>query len=128
MTVATAPSTHPFAAARETGREPFKVADLSLAELGRKEIRLAEHEMPGLMAVREKYGADKPLAGVRIMGSLQMTIQTAAKWPMWRGRVHCPRDFRAHHPVRRATIRVRVNSWPAKKCTPPSVSNRISAT
>ncbi|MCP3961531.1 MAG: adenosylhomocysteinase, partial [bacterium] len=59
------------------GREPFKVADLSLAEHGRKEIRLAEHEMPGLMAVREKYGAEKPLAGAKIMGSLHMTVQTA---------------------------------------------------
>ena len=56
---------------------PFKVADLSLAEFGRKEIRLAEHEMPGLMAVREEYGEAKPLAGARITGSLHMTIQTA---------------------------------------------------
>ncbi len=56
---------------------PFKVADLSLAEFGRKEIRLAQHEMPGLMAVREEYGATKPLAGARITGSLHMTIQTA---------------------------------------------------
>ena len=55
----------------------FKVADLGLAELGRKEIELAEHEMPGLMATRAKYGPEKPLAGVRIMGSLHMTIQTA---------------------------------------------------
>ncbi len=55
----------------------FKVADLSLAEFGRKEIRLAEHEMPGLMATREEYGDSKPLAGARIMGSLHMTIQTA---------------------------------------------------
>jgi hypothetical protein len=47
----------PFAAAHEAGREPFKVADLSLAEFGRKEIRLAEHEMPGLMALREEYRA-----------------------------------------------------------------------
>ena len=58
-------------------RLPFKVADLSLAELGRKEIRLAEHEMPGLMALRKKYGDTKPLAGAKIMGSLHMTIQTA---------------------------------------------------
>jgi len=58
-------------------RPPFKVADLDLAELGRKEIRLAEHEMPGLMALRERHGADKPLAGARIMGSLHMTVQTA---------------------------------------------------
>jgi adenosylhomocysteinase len=55
----------------------FKVADLSLAEYGRKEIRLAEHEMPGLMATREEYGPSQPLAGARIMGSLHMTIQTA---------------------------------------------------
>ncbi|MCW5765398.1 MAG: adenosylhomocysteinase [Phycisphaeraceae bacterium] len=55
----------------------FKVADLSLAELGRKEIRLAEHEMPGLMALRDRYKGKKPLAGARIMGSLHMTVQTA---------------------------------------------------
>ncbi|NUR97429.1 MAG: adenosylhomocysteinase, partial [Kribbellaceae bacterium] len=55
----------------------YKVADLGLAEFGRKEIRLAEHEMPGLMAMREQYGDSKPLAGARIMGSLHMTIQTA---------------------------------------------------
>src|ERR1700678_504722 len=56
---------------------PFKVADLSLAEFGRKEIVLAEHEMPGLMALRAEFGASKPLAGARISGSLHMTIQTA---------------------------------------------------
>lgn len=55
----------------------FKVADLSLAEFGRAEIELAEHEMPGLMAMRERYGDSKPLAGARIAGSLHMTIQTA---------------------------------------------------
>src|SRR5213596_2405554 len=55
----------------------FKVADLSLAEFGRKEIRLAEHEMPGLMAMREEYAAARPLAGARITGSLHMTVQTA---------------------------------------------------
>src|SRR6185503_17322550 len=55
----------------------FKVADLSLADFGRKEIRLAEHEMPGLMACREEYGASQPLKGARITGSLHMTIQTA---------------------------------------------------
>jgi len=55
----------------------FKVADLELAELGRKEIRLAEIEMPGLMSVRERFKSEKPLAGVRIMGSLHMTVQTA---------------------------------------------------
>ena len=56
---------------------PYQVADISLAEYGRKEIELAEKEMPGLMALREKYGKDKPLKGARIMGSLHMTIQTA---------------------------------------------------
>ena len=55
----------------------YKVADLSLAELGRKEIRLAEGEMPGLMAMRAEYGESQPLAGVRITGSLHMTVQTA---------------------------------------------------
>src|SRR6201990_456236 len=55
----------------------FKAADLTLADFGRTEIQLAEHEMPGLMAMRERYGADKPLAGARITGSLHMTIQTA---------------------------------------------------
>jgi adenosylhomocysteinase len=58
-------------------RPPFKVADLSLAEFGRKQIRLAECEMPGLMALRERYAGKKPLTGVKIMGSLHMTIQTA---------------------------------------------------
>src|SRR6266850_3589476 len=56
---------------------PFKVADLSLAEWGRKEIRLAEHEMPGLMSLRKRLGASQPLRGARIMGSLHMTVQTA---------------------------------------------------
>jgi len=56
---------------------PYKVKDLALADLGRKEIELAEIEMPGLMALREKYGADKPLTGARIAGCLHMTIQTA---------------------------------------------------
>lgn len=55
----------------------YKVADMSLAEWGRKEIELAEHEMPGLMATREKYGKELPLKGVRVSGSLHMTIQTA---------------------------------------------------
>ena len=68
---------HPFAAAKAAGREPYKVKDLSQAEFGRKEIRLAEQEMPGLMALRKQHGAKKPLAGARVMGSLHMTIQTA---------------------------------------------------
>src|SRR6202142_4072365 len=56
---------------------PYKVADLSLADWGRKEIMLAENEMPGLMALRKKYGKAKPLAGARIAGCLHMTVQTA---------------------------------------------------
>lgn len=56
---------------------PYKVADMALADWGRKEIEVSEHEMPGLMALRKKYGAEKPLKGARIMGSLHMTIQTA---------------------------------------------------
>jgi adenosylhomocysteinase len=59
------------------GPNDFKVADLSLAEYGRNEIRLAEHEMPGLMAMRAEFGVSKPLKGARVMGSLHMTIQTA---------------------------------------------------
>ncbi len=55
----------------------YKVKDITLAEFGRKELDIAEHEMPGLMATRQKYGATKPLAGVKIMGSLHMTVQTA---------------------------------------------------
>jgi len=55
----------------------YKVADITLAEFGRKEIDIAEHEMPGLLSIRKKYSADKPLSGVRITGSLHMTIQTA---------------------------------------------------
>ena len=58
-------------------RRDFRVADLSLAPFGRKEMHLAEHEMPGLMAIRKEYGPTKPLAGARISGSLHMTIQTA---------------------------------------------------
>ncbi len=67
----------PLAADRRSGGLEFKVADLVLAEWGRKEIRLAEQEMPGLMAVREEYRKQQPLKGLRVMGSLHMTIQTA---------------------------------------------------
>jgi adenosylhomocysteinase len=74
---AVAELTSPFAAAIEAGREPFKVKDLSEADFGRKEIRLAEQEMPGLMALRQEYKGQKPLAGAKIMGSLHMTVQTA---------------------------------------------------
>src|SRR5216117_1530107 len=59
------------------GKPDFHVRDLSLAEWGRKSIEIAEHEMPGLMAIRAKYGPRKPLAGARVTGSLHMTIETA---------------------------------------------------
>src|SRR5881394_863026 len=68
---------HAFDAAKAAGRQPYKVADLSLADFGRKEMNLAEQEMPGLMSIRREYAASKPLANTRIMGSLHMTIQTA---------------------------------------------------
>ena len=61
----------------EGTKTDYKIADISLADFGRKEISIAEKEMPGLMAIREKYAPQKPLAGVRITGSLHMTIQTA---------------------------------------------------
>ena len=60
-----------------TEKLAYKVKDISLADWGRKEIKIAEAEMPGLMALREEYGASKPLAGARIAGCLHMTIQTA---------------------------------------------------
>ena len=63
---------------KQTATRPaYKVADLGLAELGRTEIELAEHEMPGLMSLRRRYAKQKPLAGARVMGSLHMTVQTA---------------------------------------------------
>jgi adenosylhomocysteinase len=67
----------PAAGASRTDRPPFKVRDLSLAEFGRNEIRLAEYEMPGLMAIRREYAGKNPLKGAKIMGSLHMTVQTA---------------------------------------------------
>ncbi|MGE0067073.1 MAG: adenosylhomocysteinase, partial [Solirubrobacterales bacterium] len=60
-----------------TATQDYKVADIGLADFGRKEISLAEVEMPGLMKTREEFGASKPLSGARITGSLHMTIQTA---------------------------------------------------
>ena len=57
----------------------YKVADITLADYGRKEIRLAEHEMPGLMAMRREFADAQPLKGARITGSLHMTIQTAVR-------------------------------------------------
>src|SRR5437764_5299742 len=68
---------HAFEAAAKSARPAYKVANLELADFGRKEIRLAEHEMPGLMALRTRYAGKKPLAGAKIMGSLHMTVQTA---------------------------------------------------
>src|ERR1700752_1690487 len=70
---------HAYDAAKAAGRVPYKVADLGLAEFGRKELRLAEGEMPGLMAIRKRYEGKKPLAGARIMGSLHMTIQPGVR-------------------------------------------------
>ncbi len=77
MSTATGENKHAFAAATEAGRDPYKVADLSENEFGRKEIELAEHEMPGLMALRHQHEGKRPLAGAKIMGSLHMTVQTA---------------------------------------------------
>src|SRR4029450_1210741 len=62
----------------EETKTDYKIKDINLADWGLKEISIAEKEMPGLMAIREKYAAEKPLAGVRVTGSLHMTIQTAA--------------------------------------------------
>ena len=77
MTPVATEQAHPFIEAQNVGRVPYKVADLSLAEFGRKEIRLAEQEMPGLMAVRKEHAGQRPLDAVRVMGSLHMTVQTA---------------------------------------------------
>jgi S-adenosylhomocysteine hydrolase len=86
MATATSEQTTPaFEAAAAAGRPAYKVADLGLAEWGRKEIRLAEHEMPGLMALRERYAASQPLAGSRIMASIKITCRTP-----WKS-IRCPR-------------------------------------
>ena len=77
MTPVATERAHPFTEAKDAGRVPFKVADLSLADFGRKEIRLAEQEMPGLMALRVEHAGQRPLEGARVMGSLHMTVQTA---------------------------------------------------
>src|SRR5438094_6422027 len=76
MTV-TATKTPPTERKMPRGTHDYEVADLSKADWGRKEIAIAEHEMPGLMAVRRKYAGSQPLKGARIAGSLHMTIQTA---------------------------------------------------
>ncbi len=68
---------HAFTRTEAAGRPPFKIADISLHDYGRKEMGLAEQEMPGLMDIRKKYAVEKPLAGAKVMGSLHMTIQTA---------------------------------------------------
>src|SRR5699024_1550210 len=65
------------AVVQDSASQDFKVRDLSLADLGRKRIRMAEEEMPGLMSIRAKYAADKPLKDVRLTGSLHMTKETA---------------------------------------------------
>ena len=70
-------ATTTFGDVTKTMAKDYKVADISLAEFGRKEIDIAEQEMPGLMSIRRKYAAGRPLEGVRITGSLHMTIQTA---------------------------------------------------
>ncbi len=75
--MASTTTSHPFALAERAGRPAYKVADLSLAEYGRNELRLAEQEMPGLMTLRSRHAGSAPLAGARIMGSLHMTVQTA---------------------------------------------------
>ncbi len=67
----------------------YRVADISLADFGRKEIKLAEVEMPGLMSCRSEYGPSQPLAGARIVGSLHMTIQTAVLIETLKVRSHC---------------------------------------
>src|SRR5947209_8292302 len=77
-TVAEKPAPAKARPATETpAKLPYKVRDLSLADLGRKKIMLAENEMPGLMALRKKYGPTKPLTGARIAGCLHMTVETA---------------------------------------------------
>jgi adenosylhomocysteinase len=77
MTTVTGEGIHPFKAAEEAGRPAYKVKDLGEAAFGRREMGLAEHEMPGLMVLRKRYAGKQPLAGVKVMGSLHMTIQTA---------------------------------------------------
>ncbi len=77
MSVDSKTAAHPFEIAKKVGRLPYKIKDIAEASHGRKEIELAEHEMPGLISVRKKYADQQPLAGTKVMGSLHMTIQTA---------------------------------------------------
>ena len=77
MSSAVVEKVHPFEEADRAGRPAYRVADIALAPRGRNEIRLAEQEMPGLMALRSRHAGERPLAGARVMGSLHMTVQTA---------------------------------------------------
>ena len=77
MSSAVVEKVHPFEQAARAGRPAYRVADIALAPRGRNEIRLAEQEMPGLMALRSRHAGERPLAGARVMGSLHMTVQTA---------------------------------------------------
>src|SRR5690349_5464068 len=77
MSVTDTTTTDPGARRQERNGLEFAIADLELADFGRKELRLAEHEMPGLMALRREYADTQPLRGARIAGSLHMTVQTA---------------------------------------------------
>ena len=77
MSSAVVEKVHPFEEAARAGRPAYRVADIALAPRGRNEIRLAEQEMPGLMALRRRHAGQRPLAGARVMGSLHMTVQTA---------------------------------------------------
>ena len=89
---------------------PFKVADLSLAEFGRKEITLAEHEMPGLMATRAEFASSQPLRGARITGSLHMTVQTAVL-------IETLTALGATVRSRPVSVGVSMPSWPSIECT-----------
>src|SRR5262245_47810814 len=77
MPTLTKPTAKKAAIGNGKSRNDYSVKDISLADWGRKEISVAEQEMPGLMSIREKYGSQKPLSGVRVSGSLHMTIETA---------------------------------------------------
>ena len=110
---------HAFAAAKAAGREPFKVRDLSLAEFGRKEIRLAEQEMPGLMALRAEYKGKSPLKGAKIMGSLHMTVQLLA---IHRYHLSCRQRFNRLYPFNKAFLKF---LWlDLRKYTPKSIVRR----